>query len=165
MTTATAAIETLTAEVRVLMVGNRQVTLSVARQLDSFSTYDDEALNFEPFGRIRTGAKGETYVHCNSLDKGAEWFPLPMRKLCDRFSAEVGWSKGNCGHSIGSVNGVRMCGRTERLEQREYDYEWIGRHTPTGALIVIQAHKGDDGLDDEFASWRELPLIVLAGLK
>ena len=32
MTTAT--VETLTAEVRVLAVGNRQITLSVAKQLD-----------------------------------------------------------------------------------------------------------------------------------
>ena len=30
----TATVETLTAEVRVLMVGNRQITLSVAKQLD-----------------------------------------------------------------------------------------------------------------------------------
>lgn len=32
--TNTATVETLTAEVRVLMVGSRQVTLSVAKQLD-----------------------------------------------------------------------------------------------------------------------------------
>jgi hypothetical protein len=155
---ATATVETLAAEVRVLQVGNRQVTLSVAKQLDSFTTYDDESLNFEPFGRIRTGAKGEKYVHCSPSDKGAEWFPLPIAGLCDR--AHYG-----CRHPKRSVNGVSMCGYTERLEQREYDYEWVGRYTPTGALIVIQAHNGDDGLVDEFASWRELPLIVLAGLR
>jgi hypothetical protein len=46
--TDTATVETLTAEVRVLMVGNRQITLSVARQLDHVSL--DQ---METFGRVR----------------------------------------------------------------------------------------------------------------
>lgn len=41
-------IDVLTAEVRVLMVGSRQVTLSVARQLDVVSPSA-----IKPFGRIR----------------------------------------------------------------------------------------------------------------
>ncbi len=45
---ATATIEVLTAEVRVLMVGRRQVTLSVYRQLDRVP-FD----KIEPFGRVR----------------------------------------------------------------------------------------------------------------
>jgi hypothetical protein len=48
--TSTATIETLTAEVRVLMVGKRQVTLSVAKQLDSVDPWD-----IRPWGRIRSG--------------------------------------------------------------------------------------------------------------
>lgn len=44
----TATVEALTAEVRVLMVGNRQVTLSVAKQLDHLGL--DE---LEMFGRVR----------------------------------------------------------------------------------------------------------------
>ena len=48
MTTTTARVEVLTAEVRVLMVGSRQITLSVFRQLDRV----DSAL-IEPFGRVR----------------------------------------------------------------------------------------------------------------
>jgi hypothetical protein len=43
-----ATVETLVAEVRVLMVGSRQVTLSVARQLDWVDLED-----MEPFGRVR----------------------------------------------------------------------------------------------------------------
>lgn len=46
MTTAT--VETLTAEVRTLVVGKRQVTLSVYRQLDSAPLEE-----VEPFGRVR----------------------------------------------------------------------------------------------------------------
>jgi hypothetical protein len=45
-----ATVETLTAEVRVLMVGSRQVTLSVFRQLD-WIDYDE----CEPFGRVNEG--------------------------------------------------------------------------------------------------------------
>jgi hypothetical protein len=47
----TATVETLTADVRVLMVGSRQVTLSVYRQLDSVAPRD-----FEVFGRVRAKA-------------------------------------------------------------------------------------------------------------
>jgi hypothetical protein len=43
-----ATVEALTAEVRVLMVGSRQITLSVARQLDRI---DADAI--QPFGRVR----------------------------------------------------------------------------------------------------------------
>ena len=43
----TATVETLTAEVRVLMVGSRQVTLSVAKQLDVCPLSD-----MTPFGRV-----------------------------------------------------------------------------------------------------------------
>jgi hypothetical protein len=44
----TATVETLTAEVRVLMVGSRQVTLSVYNQLDEVPYAD-----IEPYGRVR----------------------------------------------------------------------------------------------------------------
>jgi hypothetical protein len=46
----TAKVETLTAEVRVLMVGNRQVTLSVYKQLDQLPAWE-----IEPFGRVHAG--------------------------------------------------------------------------------------------------------------
>src|SRR2546430_1925472 len=45
-----ATVEVLTAEVRVLQVGRRQVTLSVVRQLDWV-----DAADVVPFGRVRTG--------------------------------------------------------------------------------------------------------------
>ena len=45
-------VEVQTAEVRVLQVGRRQVTLSMARQLDWANPAD-----VEPFGRVRTGDK------------------------------------------------------------------------------------------------------------
>lgn len=45
--TASARVEVLTAEVRVLMVGSRQVTMSVYNQLDTV-----DADEIEPFGRV-----------------------------------------------------------------------------------------------------------------
>lgn len=44
----TATVEALTAEVRALMVGSRQITLSVYRQLDTVPVD-----RIEPFGRVR----------------------------------------------------------------------------------------------------------------
>jgi hypothetical protein len=52
----TALVTTLTAEVRVLMVGNRQVTLSVHRQLDWVK--DDE---IEPFGRVHDKSQSDLW--------------------------------------------------------------------------------------------------------
>lgn len=49
MSSNTATVETLTAEVRVLMVGSRQVTLSVYRQLDHVPGLKQ----MEAFGRVR----------------------------------------------------------------------------------------------------------------
>jgi hypothetical protein len=53
MVTTTATVEVLTAEVRTLMVGSRQVTLSVYRQLDGVGGVGWEWMkDFEPFGRV-----------------------------------------------------------------------------------------------------------------
>lgn len=68
---ATATVETLAAEVHVLKVGSRQITMSVYEQLDKVGS--DE---IEPFGRVRPkGATWQTvYVVGRSLrtaDSGA----------------------------------------------------------------------------------------------
>lgn len=54
-----AIVKTLTAEVRCLMVGNRQVTLSVYRQLD---VVDADAI--EPFGRV---SDSRNAVHASTV--------------------------------------------------------------------------------------------------
>lgn len=50
-------IETLTAQVRVINIGARQLTLSIARQLDQFPINKERITNFRALGRIRTGIK------------------------------------------------------------------------------------------------------------
>lgn len=64
-----ATVETLTAEVLVLMVGNRQVTLSVYRQLDSVPKTASEIEHFEAFGRVRTGKTLTIEDHYGFKDK------------------------------------------------------------------------------------------------
>jgi hypothetical protein len=49
----TATVQTLMAEVRVLVVGKRQITTGIARQLDTVKP--DE---IEPFGRVEARAIG-----------------------------------------------------------------------------------------------------------
>lgn len=77
--TDTATVETLTAEVRVLMVGNRQITLSVYRQLDDFEYLGEPDLSqFNVFGRVRTGTKyvidiEHDYYGKNVVTKGEAW--------------------------------------------------------------------------------------------
>ena len=58
MSNSTATVETLTAEVRVLMVGSRQVTLSVYGQLDH-APFDE----MEPFGRVRPRDSQLDYIY------------------------------------------------------------------------------------------------------
>jgi hypothetical protein len=50
--TSTATIETLTAQVKTLQVGNRQITLGVVKQLDR-----NYYINLDPMGRVRSGRK------------------------------------------------------------------------------------------------------------
>ena len=108
MTTTAARVEVLTAEVRVLMVGSRQVTLSVYGQLD-YAKPDQ----IEPFGRVRTGR-----AHCSD-----EW---------------GGVSRGCPGDCI----------------------DVVGRDS-TGMLV--RSCSGRSAY--LHLTWRDLPLIVLAGLR
>jgi len=54
----TATVETLTAEVRVLMVGSRQVTLSVYGQLDFI-----DSARIEPFGRVNPRGRRSSHIY------------------------------------------------------------------------------------------------------
>jgi hypothetical protein len=54
----TATIEVLMAEVRTLLIGRRQVTLSVYRQLDSVDPYE-----IEPFGRVSDKQDQDKRLH------------------------------------------------------------------------------------------------------
>jgi hypothetical protein len=79
----TATVETLTAEVRVLMVGSRQVTMSVYEQLDYV-----EPLLIEPFGRVRP-KKNLAYAEIHVVGRDSDgnlvrsYVPSEPMKLSD----------------------------------------------------------------------------------
>ena len=139
----TATVETLTAEVHVLKVGNRQITRSVYLQLDS--TLPD--CGFHAFGRVRSGSRpsipGNILARATSLTS-ARSVELVGR---DNYSGALVRSHAfyfDCDHAFGSecgcgewVNGVRQPPTVDH---------WLPHDRYTMGLI-------------------SLPLIVLAGLR
>jgi hypothetical protein len=135
---ATATVEVLTAEVRVLMVGSRQVTLSVARQLDEIDGYE-----ITPFGRIETGRKHgprETVVEVigRAEDGALARAVSTAERVTCRGNAggdDPDYSFLTCDEHAGSKLG----------ERHRWTYHYPDRET--------------------YVAWQELPLIVLAGLR
>jgi len=135
-----ATVEVLTAEVRVLMVGSRQITLSVVRQLDKADPGE-----IKPFGRIRTGARPPFAAQRGSyievigtrdgiLVRGDTW---PQVNRCDR--------RRGFGERL-NVNGQDAEARICSPDCRTPSHFWTS-------------------YPDVFEAWSELPLIVLAGLR
>ncbi|HMH59035.1 MAG TPA: hypothetical protein VK537_07625 [Galbitalea sp.] len=181
--TATATVETLTAEVRVLQVGNRQITTSVAKQLDHVGLNQ-----IEPFGRIRVMIDGhENYVIGRDRGSGAlslaeyselagkrvpevdrSTCPLPAQLLPMRcgcitsgFSAQT--RSGVPFHLRRSVLSEKRCtfdapckGRLFPLSEpfRDWVEEWVPRRQ-----AEIERQDAPD------IAAQALPLIVLAGLR
>jgi hypothetical protein len=140
MTTTAARVEVLTAEVRVLIVGSRQVTLSVFRQLDRVNS----AL-IEPFGRVRDkpadpGSDRVTVVgrSVRPADCGA----LVRSSLSAQHERQQAWRWRNSREPIYGDDDRPMTG-----EEREREAEVC----EASARIA--------------AEWAALPLIVLAGLR
>ena len=139
MNKTTATVETLTAQVRVLMVGSRQVTLSVARQVDEVSSD-----SIKPFGRIRTNTKRSFAVEDSIEVIG-----------CDEDGSLVRSKEELTTYRCGSRNygGHVVYGSREAMERQCSNYpQCRGDHFWQAA-------------GDRWEEWSELDLIVLAGLK
>jgi hypothetical protein len=133
-----ATVEVLTAEVRVLMVGSRQVTLSVAKQLDQVDPDD-----IEPFGRIRTGAR----------------LPFAATGMIEVIG------KADDGSLVRSTE-VRESYRCDRASENQR-VTFNGRDCIT-LRCPEHPTGGDhfwDSDPDVLDEWETLPLIVLAGLR
>jgi hypothetical protein len=146
MTITAARVEVLTAEVRVLMVGSRQVTLSVARQLDEVQP--DE---IEPFGRICTGRRKpfggvEMIEVIGRADDGALVRSVEVSELYR--CADPRYSRPEMSETV--VNG------REAISLRCADHQ--GSSYPEGGHFWSAD-------PDWWEEWSELPLIVLAGLR
>lgn len=142
MSVASAAVEVLTAEVRVLMVGSRQVTLSVFRQLDCVP-----ADVIEPMGRVTDSRDGDSEDRwVIGRDDGGT---LCRSKL---------WPDGTPFFSGEAES------RLERLiELREHPewQPWHERHEEELARLTSWQSRYFQALN----KYEELPLIVLAGLR
>ena len=156
----TATVETLTAEVRVLMVGSRQVTLSVYNQLDEVPYAD-----IEPFGRVRPrdAEQGRVCVVGRDKESGAlvrssawAWDMVrepsvremtdqrrPVSKLSYMDLSELAWVADPGNRYYGQARGATSLAEAE-IARRDTQREWMIQHDQV---------------------WESLPLIVLAGLR
>lgn len=173
----TATVETLTAEVQVLMVGKRQVTLSVARQLDEVRL--DE---LEMFGRVRlSGSDSNSYVIGRHAKSGslslAAYTRSPEIPLVADLSGKVTVCRRITeGRRSGLVR-MRYGGQPIKLELGSTESCGVASHTDwageecgqwfsNGLDIEIQKQIDIDVKHAELCkSAANLPLIVLAGLK
>lgn len=132
-----ALVETLTAEVRVLMVGSRQVTLSVFRQLDWIAT--DQ---IEPFGRVNDERDVPTTHPFIVIVVGADKRDGSLAR------SFMGWPS--------AYARTRRVEALERLRPRGWERE-----------VQIEKHEIETALygAKQAEPWLGLPLIVLAGLR
>lgn len=181
---AEAMITTLTAEVRTLVVGSRQVTLSVAKQLDVVPLADLTVM-----GRVRISSD-YTYVIGTAGDGSLAvaryqkpWFPGPRYinaddltgkvTVCQRLSSDV---RGDYHLDVQGVgfrldsSAAQHCTIPGHERWRNPRQECDGWTAPPEVMIQIKAAVGTK-LRDEIAtaarnkSAAAAPLIVLAGLK
>jgi hypothetical protein len=180
-----ATVEVLTAEVRTLMVGSRQVTLSVYRQLDEV-----EWKLIQPFGRVRSSKKPNQdtlelvgvsgggqlvrseYVARHSFD-GHFWWddPEPFGESTLDPSQRIRLNGQWLGEDvpeplvihpeIGWMDRIRPCtGRSMSPGWHIYPGKMDALRTEV--LDALRKYRVSLATDD---AMRSLPLIVLAGLR
>lgn len=171
-----AIVTTLAAEVRVLMVGSRQVTLSVARQLDRV-----ELSQIQPFGRVRL-SDGEMVIGRSCRDGSLVLASFDLIQGVpyvddDDLNPDVGSKLTVCAAAasrdeyISVKLGDRLIRLNEDAVERCTEHQRFGSErckgwTAAGHEAHIQAVI--DVWDAQVAMHRrasELPLIVLAGLR
>ena len=131
------AVEVLTAEIRVLQVGSKPVTLSAARQLDSV---DGTAI--KPFGRVR-------------ID------PKPAAGLIE----VIGSVNGVLARSSARARNCECPGYASQHYRPPPTV--CTRHRNTSPAVSAGSHKWTDYTPSQkiYEAWLALPLIVLAGLR
>lgn len=134
----TARVEVLTAEVRTLQVGNRQVTLSIFRQLDHV-----EPDEIEPFGRVRDGRSERDDIDVVGRRRATGEL---VRSTCRRLHRKEG-----------SPTFEHYAGRFRYGHERDGD----GRSLQPYECWVRDHHVQEP----RWTEWNDLPLIILAGLR
>lgn len=159
----TATVETLTAEVRVLMVGSRQITLSVAKQLDWVKPAD-----IDPFGRISATWEGGKltvigrHSHTGELVTSSTHQHHCTGVTIQALAAEMGATvlkKTRRGYEYSAPigDGLFVTGvEAWRIEDAE-KYSQEDRIAAASAIL--------ERVNTWHTLWSALPLIVLAGLR
>lgn len=182
-----ARVTTLTAEVQVLMIGSRQVTLSVLRQLDVISF-----MRISPFGRVRD--RGQEWIIGRDPDSGSlvksflhegrieitlnlsELQPFDGHIRVCRYEIpkrQYGPERRNCHSIYNNENGIVVapceafypyedckCSTVNRrIRDNCTSRTWIS--SDLEAFCVRELQRFQDRLE----SLRDFDLIVLAGLK
>ena len=179
MGTNTATIETLTAEVRVLMVGSRQVTLSVYRQLDRHPSSQ-----VQPFGRVSDKQDESRYACRNVFVVGCEITTgaLVRSEHFARTGSPERYQEVVNRRADSLYDGRRSYGNDPRksvepfaVERRVEDRrEHPQRRVKAGSGVWVWSETVDEFRDRlsaweesgvKYDEWIELPLIVLAGLR
>lgn len=135
------SVESLTAEVRILQVGSKPVTLSAARQLDSV-----HASEIRPFGRVRIDPKpAEGLIEVIGSVNG-----VLARSSASSRQVECPGYNTRPYHNYGLPQVVcRRHRATSAADGAGKRHEWT-EYTPSQEL---------------YEAWMALPLIVLAGLR
>lgn len=175
--TTTAMVETLTAEVRVLMVGSRQVTLSVAKQLDVV-----DLAELTTFGRVKLGREYDYVIGADAYGRlalaryerhGLHSGPWINRE--DLADGKLTVCKARLGRdylTLTYLGGrkiqvhreiVQDCGVPEHNSYRREQCD----HWNTNGLesLIDEAIAKHDTLVARHKSAAKAPLIVLAGLR
>lgn len=174
---ATATIETMTAEVKTLQVGNRQVTLSVYRQLDKVS-FDC----IKPFGRVRDSQdKDENSLYivgCDSAGNlvrsslGIDDLPKVEVDVSDLIVVGARY----LGNEIEMVNnsGLRFSyifdddiAKVCDLHSGCATWHWLSEdeEAETERWLRRECELSKHSKIETFRQWYGLPLIVLAGMR
>jgi hypothetical protein len=182
----TAHIEVLTAEVRTLMVGSRQVTLSVYRQLDWASP--DQC---EPFGRVRDSKDDDferTYIvgrgtTTGSLIRSSCWPPrasheittAPLKNWWEPTNDSDGWLSYKREHSVFAwitqenddfVFWNLFYESVHTFPHTPHRWKYQSPEIEKEAIRLAQKELADLRETRKiYAEWNALPLIVLAGLR
>jgi hypothetical protein len=157
-----ATVQVLTAEVRVLQVGSRQVTLSVVRQLDWA-----EPASVQPLGRVRTGDK--------SLPRQPRTYRSYPSPPASQHVEVVASADGSLVRSV-AWRTVLKCSSEERCACPEMLLIQTAMNSrspaPERDALVDQfsRHIGHEWTRYDpdkrtYQAWEHLPLIVLAGLR
>lgn len=181
MANSSATVVALTAEVRALMIGSRQVTLSVYRQLDTV-----DHTECEPFGRVRdakdcdyrgvyvvgrhtqTGSLVRSYrkqtpykIVINAPDVMYDWITSGNRPFeRTRNYLEI---------PILSDGDITIWASLYKIKAGGVDHrgwEYVDPRQESQAVELVRGHLDEALLlKRQHEEWTQLPLIVLAGLR